>query len=434
MPLPRDAGISEPVELLPLLVVVYGPLAHEQPIDRIAEAASGLCRLLWVLPHADRSARAALRVRKAAGAVSGHVVDASVGSLEDAAELVRSHAPRGITTFTDENIVWTAELAVQLGLRYHSTRSAAELTDKLLQRRAFAESGLPTPSFWDADDLGDDAALAAVSDEAGFPLVLKPRDGFGSVDTESVGSLAELRLALADQEPGRMILEGFIPDPTASPFGTGSAPYVCIDLVASGESIDVLGMTGRTPLAKPFRETGSFFPADVADSIRADLISAAVAGVRALGVDLGVLRVEVKWTDAGPVVIEVNGRPDGGNSREFLKRALGVDSFRVAMRAALGEPVAQENHAAPQAVVHFRFDLLPEMGLRRISSVHGLDDARAITGVEQVIPGLQVGDEFSWRDGAFALVATVIGTAPDHYAVHRIRDEVYSAVVVSGTP
>ena len=418
---------------LPLLAVVYGPLAHEQPIDRIAEAARGVCRLLWVLPHDDRSARTALRVRKAEGGVAGDVVDASGIPVADAAELVRSHRPDGITCFTDENIVWTSELAEELGLAYHSRRSAAQLTDKLQQRRAFAAQGLPTPAYWDGDDLGDDGATMRIAEVAGFPLVLKPRGGFGSVDTESIRSADELRGAAAGLVPGRMILEGYIPDPTSSPFGAGSAPYACVDLVASGGSIEVLGMTGRTPLAPPFRETGSFFPADIPEPIRTRLIDAAVDAVRALGVELGVLRVEVKWTDAGPVVIEVNGRPDGGHTREFLRRALGVDTFRVAMRAALGEPVAREERPATQGV-HFRFDLIPEMHLRRISSVEGLDAVRAMAGVEEVIPGLAVGDEFSWRDGSFALVATVLGSAPDHDTVHRLRDAVDAVVVVTGTP
>ncbi|MFC5500805.1 acetyl-CoA carboxylase biotin carboxylase subunit family protein [Lysinimonas soli] len=417
---------------LPLLAVVYGPLAHEQPIDRIAEAARGLCRLLWVLPDGDRSTRAALRYRKAAGEVEGDVLDASKLSVAEAADAVRSHAPDGITCFTDENIVWTAELAELLGLPYHSRRAAVQLTDKLEQRSAFAAHGLPTPAFWDADDLAEDAALAAVA-AAGFPLVLKPRRGFGSVDTESIRSIEALRSAVAARVPGRMVLEGFIPDPTGPAFGVGSAPYVCVDLVVSGGSIGVLGMTGRTPLAEPFRETGSFFPADVPESARPGLVDAAIAAARALGVEVGVLRAEVKWTDSGPVVIEVNGRPDGGHTREFLKRALGVDSFQVAMRVALGEQFALEALPASQDV-YFRFDLLPAAHLKRIDSVHGLDTVRAIPGVEDVIPGLRAGDEFSWRDGAFALVATVLGSAPDHPGVQRIRDEVYAAVVVSGTP
>jgi glutathione synthase/RimK-type ligase-like ATP-grasp enzyme len=423
---------AEPVGPRPLLAVVYGPLAHEQPIDRIAEAARDVCRLLWVLPHDDRSTRTALRMRKASGEVAGEVVDASRASAVEAAELVRSHAPAGITCFTDENISWTSALAEALGLPYHSRRAAARLTDKLDQRRAFAEAGLPTPAFWDPGELRDDAAIREVVRNAGFPLVLKPRAGFGSIDTESIGSLDELRAAARTPVPRAMILEGFIPDPSDSPFGAGSAPYVCVDVVARDGRIEVLGMTGRTPVAPPFRETGSFFPADVPDPVRAELITAAIAAVRALGVEIGVLRVEVKWTDDGPVVIEVNGRPDGGSTRDFLRRALGIDTFEVAMRTAIGRTSVREERAGTGRV-HFRFDLLPGMELRRITSVRGLDAARGIPGVEEVIPGLAVGDEFSWRDGSFALVATVLGSAPDHPAVHRIRDEVDAVVEVSGS-
>lgn len=423
--------MSDADSVLPLLAVVYGPLEHEQPIEQIVEAARGVCRLLWVLPHDDRPTRTALRVRRASVGVAGEVADVSAGSVADAAALVRAHGPAGVTCFTDENIVWTADLAEKLGLPYHSRRSAARLTDKLEQRRAFRAHGLPTPPFWDADDVHQ-GTLQSVVETAGFPLVLKPRGGFGSVDTESLRSIEELRVAAGAQIPGRMIVEGFIPDPSSPPFGAESAPYVCVDIVAGRGSIDVLGITGRLPVAEPFRESGSFFPADISDSARAAVIDAALAAVAAVGADLGVMRVEVKWTDLGPVVIEVNGRPDGGSTRDFLARAVGVDTFQVAMKVALGLPATGARSTTSDGV-QFRLDLLPDVALRRIDEVQGLDEALGIAGVERVVPGLAPGDEFSWRDGSFALVATVLGTAPDHRAVHRIRDEVYATVVVSGS-
>ncbi|MFC5500808.1 hypothetical protein ACFPJ4_00990 [Lysinimonas soli] len=70
--------------------------------------------------------------------------------------------------------------------------------------------------------------------------------------------------------------------------------------------------------------------------------------------------------------------------------------------------------------------------MREIGAVHGLDAVRQISGVDQIIPGLQVGDEFSWWERPFVLVATVLGAAPDHEPAHRVRDG-YDMIVVSGS-
>ena len=54
---------------------------------------------------------------------------------------------------------------------------------------------------------------------------------------------------------------------------------------------------------------------------------------KAVGVTIGCLHIEIKLTDQGPVVIEVNGRPGGGMS-EMLERTLGET---VEVRAILTE-------------------------------------------------------------------------------------------------
>ena len=49
------------------------------------------------------------------------------------------------------------------------------------------------------------------------------------------------------------------------------------------------------------------------------------------------LHIEVKCTDDGPVVIEVNGCMAGGAIRGLILRALGIDEIRVTMRQAQPE-------------------------------------------------------------------------------------------------
>ena len=412
---------------LPLLALVYEGLDREDPPLLFAEAAEGLCRILWVLPHGDEAGRATFRFLRGLGTV----VDISGSTGAEAAAAVGEHRPAGIVCFNDGNLVWAAQIAEALGLRFFSVPTAENLTDKLRQRTALRDGGLATPDFWDLDEIVAAASPVAAAGP-GYPLVVKPRRGRGAMDTAAVRSEEELEAVLADVVPGRMMIERFIPDPTMPVTGAGSAPFVSVELAMSDGVVGVFGVTGKPPLAPPFRETGHVFPADLPRDLEERLIDTAVRAARALGVETGVLHVEVKCTDAGPVVIEVNGCMGGGAIRGLILRSLGIDEIRETMRLALGEHLVYESIPRPTDV-GFRFDIQPDASLRRITAVEGLDTVPGIPGVERVFRGVGPGDEVSWRTGRQGFVASILGAAPDHAAAQRIRDEFISRVRVSGT-
>jgi biotin carboxylase len=420
--------MSDPApEELPLLAIVYEGLDFEDPPLLFAEAAEGVCRLLWVLPRGELAGRATHRFLRGLGTV----VDVSGATGAEAAAVLSAHRPRGIVCFNDGNLVWAAEIARRLDLRFFDVPTAERLTDKLQQRTALRGGGLPTPDFWDLDEVVSAQSPAEVVGSR-YPLVVKPRRGRGALDTAAVRSADELAAAIDGVEPGRMMVERFIPDPAISPTGPGTAPFVSVELVMSDGAVSVLGVTGKPPLAPPFRETGHIFPADLSADLEERLIDAAVRGARSLGVETGVLHVEVKCTDDGPVIIEVNGCMGGGAIRGLILRSLHIDEIQVTMRLALGEHVVYENVPRP-ADVGFRFDIQPDTSLRRITAVDGLDSVPDIPGVERVFRGVGPGDEVTWRTGRQGFVASILGSAPDHRAAQRIHDEFVARVRVSGT-
>ncbi len=112
-----------------------------------------------------------------------------------------------------------------------------------------------------------------------------------------------------------------------------------------------LAITGRFPLAPPFRETGFFIPASIAPGQQAELLDLAGETLRALGLEVGAAHTEIKLTSEGPRVIEVNGRI-GGGVPDMLRLADGprhrqavdargarlADRGRVAAGDQLGSP------------------------------------------------------------------------------------------------
>ena len=413
-------------EALPLVAITYSSLDTEDPPLLIAEGARGTCRLAWVLPDAGAVSRGAARMLRGLG----EIVDVTGLTVPEAAERIRDSGAVGITCFNDSNLVWTAEVAELLGFSFFSPLAARRLTDKLEQRRALRQHGLPTPEFWDADELSDDAALAQVG-TAGFPLVLKPRRGRSSIDVAPVRSQEALLAALARITPGRMLLESFIPDPTSPLTERETAPYVSVELAVSQGTVSVLGVTGKPPLAPPFRETGHLFPADLPDAVRNELVEAAISTSKALGVETGALHIEIKYTDDGPVVIEANGCMGGGPLRDLMIQAIGIDIVQMTYLLAAGRHVPYD--VPPRSSgVGFYFQFQPDPAIRHIDAIEGLDTLADIPGVERVVPGLRAGVDYDWLTGTHAFVAAILGIAPDHATAHRIREEFLARVVITG--
>ena len=233
--------------------------------------------------------------------------------------------------------------------------------------------------------------------------------------------------------PGRMLVESFIPNPTLPAMPAWNAHFVSVEVLACHGTIAALGVTGRFPLAERFQETGQIFPAAVSRPTRDALVDAAIRAVRAMGADLGLLHVEVKWTDAGPVVIEVNGRLGGGHIPEFLQAALGPDFVQVAMRLALGEDLAFEGALDAPQDIGFMLWMHPAPEIRRLTAVEGVAEIEAIPEVRTVVQRIRGGDVVDWGLGSLGNVLDVRGFAPDYETVRRVREKALSALVISGT-
>src|SRR5580700_589832 len=190
----------------PRLAFVYHPRSFGTMVN--AEAADGICELIWVLDTSDPEISSMSRLLRRLG----DVVDVAGSSLEDAAAAIAAARPDGILALADSLLLWTARIAALLELRFISPDVAERLTDKHAQRLALQRAGVPVPRFWPIPDRQREAdAWAAFEASASFPAVLKPRHGEGSRDVVRVDSLQELHAQLAEAG-GELVLEEYLRD------------------------------------------------------------------------------------------------------------------------------------------------------------------------------------------------------------------------------
>ena len=410
----------------PVVVVPHG--TGSVPLLQVAAAARPIADVVWLVDSSDPAVGASLRMLRRFGSV----VDAAGLHPDQVAAAVAPYRPSGVLPLLDRDLVPLADLAVRLGLPFHSPVVATRLSDKLVQRRALAEGGVPVPGSWEVPGTSVPEALARLSGQVGFPAVLKPRAGAGSRRTVPVADLAGLAAALAALAgrgvlPEPMLVEEYLPGRA----GDGRRPFaefVSVETVVERGGIHHLSVTGRLPLVEPFRETGSFVPSALGAEDTEAVLGAATDALEALGVAHGCCHTEVKLTPDGPRIIEVNGRM-GGGVPDMLRVATGLDLIGLCVRLAVGEPARLERPLRFDGVGYWLF-LQPPATARTVRSIGGMRAVAELPGVEDVFPHLRPGDLVDpWR-GTDTFVMAVLGKAADHAGVRRANELAHEAADV----
>jgi biotin carboxylase len=254
----------------------------------------------------------------------------------------------GVTSSSEYYIAGAAAIARALGLPGPAPEAIRQCRDKSVQRRRLCEAGEPSPRFAVVRD-----AEAAVHEarQIGFPVVVKPVQGSGSVGVLRCADAAETARhvaalsAAATNERGQavssdVLVEEYLPGPEYS-----------VE-VYDGAVVMIVAKHLSSPPA--FVEIGHDLPAPVEGADAAQVRDRAERAVAALGLGWGAVHVELRMHRGLARVIEVNPRLAGGMIPELVRRATGIDLVAGQVRAALGlAPMAALAPAAGAASIRF---------------------------------------------------------------------------------
>jgi biotin carboxylase len=317
----------------------------------------------------------------------------------------------GITSSSEYFIATAAALAARFGLAGPDAASVRAARDKSWQREALGAGGVAVPAFR-AVRTSFEAVLAAR--EIGFPVVLKPVGGSGSVgvracaDADEVEAHAAALFASAPDE--RVLVEALVDGPEFS-----------VE-VFSGR---VIGITRKHLGAPPaFVEAGHDYPAAVPADVAAALTEAVVRGTEILRLGWGPLHWELRMRGGTAVPMEVNPRLAGGFIPELVRHAQGIDLIRETLRLVVGEATELEPVRRRHASIRFLF--APSAG--RLQAVRGMEDARALPEVVDVALYRKEGDalaiEGDFRDRIGHAVACADASDAACEAAERARASV----------
>lgn len=410
---------------LPRLAVLYD--AGSIDVLGFAEAGRGLWQTIWLVDSARWPPGVHLHLMERCGTVvemAGHepaAIAARIG--EPASGLVVLNEGR-----FDEGIA----VAAALGVDFFTPGAARNLTDKAAQRAALRAGGLLTPdSALVPAGAALDALEAAVA-QVGPPVVVKLARGRSSRSAVAIDDRGAVRaVAEAGGIPTGvdLVVESRIADgwqPGERPW----ADYVSVESFLSNGTFAHFSLTGRTPLATGFRETGNIMPSNLPRDQWRQLYDVAERAVRALGAHIGVFHTEIKLSPAGPRVIEVNGRLGGGGLTWLARRVAGRSLLRDVGRVALGLAVSFDD--VEFEGVGFTWFSQPPADARAVVGVEGIDAARRIGGVDEVELARPSGARLDpGGEGSLGYVYAARGRVPGYPALWELLDELRRTVVVT---
>jgi biotin carboxylase len=368
----------------------------------LVAAASGLCRIVWIVGWALDAPPARTLSR------FGDVADVSGMATDEIIAHLAKFELSGVAVFNDPPLVVAAAVAEKLHLRFHSPTTASVLSDKLLQRQVLRDSSVPVPSFAAVSRAHPDSDVP-------FPAVLKPRAGAGARDTFLVRGPQEVADALNKCDPQEdFILEEWLPDRTK--VQTLSADVVSVESITRDGDVKHLVVTGRFPYAPPFRDTGGFLPSDLNEDDWKEVCELAGTAVRAAGIRDGIIHTEIKMTPAGPRVVEINGRLGGGVSN-LVERIGGPSLNTWVMKLALGQDVGSLPTFDASTVGFFYFLVAPQ-NATTFEGLAGLDELNVLKSqlnIDEIHVNVQPGEAVSTQKTSFtAYVLRIDGVALSH--------------------
>ena len=310
----------------------------------------------------------------------------------------------GVTSSSEYSIATSAEAARELGLPHPDPDAVRACRDKHAQRVALSRAGVSCPRYA-AARTPDEAATAAA--RIGYPVVVKPTSGTGSIAVRLCRTAGQVRAAVGHAFAS--------PDPALPPQDTVLIEEYLTGAEYSAELIDVsvVGITKKLLGGEPFFvEIGHDFPAPLPAADRAALGELAVAAVRALGLGWGGAHVELRYSAAGQAcVVEVNPRLAGGMIPRAVQEATGIDMIYHVVAAAAGRPEPLRPRAGRAASI--RFLMAGEEGT--LTGVRGVAEAARLPGVVEVGVTAQAGQQVvvrhSFRDRLGYVIASAAGTA-----------------------
>ncbi|MER9558030.1 acetyl-CoA carboxylase biotin carboxylase subunit family protein [Mesorhizobium sp. M0323] len=327
----------------------------------------------------------------------------------------------GITSARESLYAAVGKLCQHFDLPGPNPAAVERCCDKFAQRQLLAGSGVPVPAFRVAvDALGVKDSAAEIE----FPVIVKPAVGIGSSGVRLCRNVDELA-GHTDYLLGGKHRWRCSPRILVEEFAQG--PHYSVEIMGN----KVIGI-GAADFGDPphFVCREYIYPALLTDYKHNRIVDVSLSCLQALGLGWGPKNIDLRWTELGPVVIEVNPRLAGTPNSQLVKLAYGIDLIAEHIKLVIGEECtlrqSRSDTAAARVLIPDRDGILDTIGGdTRAAAVPGVQEVTIF--IEPKTPIVRKGDE---RDK----IGHVIAASPDLARTKAILQRAVDLIDWSMTP
>ncbi|POX59782.1 biotin carboxylase [Streptomyces sp. Ru62] len=316
--------------------------------------------------------------------------------------------PVAIAPLQEYATPFAARLAERYGLPTGGYGALRILRDKAVLRRVSRAAGILNPES--VEVTGPDGVRAFMAEHPG-PAVLKPANRQAALGTRILASPDEIDDAWA--ETTAMDEGVMVPD-------RGFELRMLVERCVQGReySVELLVERGRVvfgnvtgkelyPGGRPV-ELGHLVPADIPGELDALLRAETERLLKAVGFGTGIAHCEWIVEDGRPYLVECAGRFPGDGIVDLMDRAYRVDLVRAFWTLMKGEPLTTPLPEKAPGAAAIRF---LHTGAGVVEDVSGLDEARALPGVQACSVTVEPGAEVRELRSSWDRVGSVVTEA-----------------------
>jgi biotin carboxylase len=294
------------------------------------------------------------------------------------------------------SVAWTAEKLHLPGISY---QTAINASDKGVMRLRFAEAGVPSPKFITIHDIPpQDFSLPF-----DFPTVVKPVDNMGGRGCRKVSSQNDLALAVKDSlhfsRSRKVIIEEYMDGPEFS-----------VDAIVHNGNITMCGLADRHIFFPPyFIEMGHTMPTNIDAESQNAIFKVFTQGVKALGIQNGAAKGDIKLTQKGPMIGEIAARLSGGYMSGWTyPYSSGVEPARAAIQVAIGTQPDTLTPAKNWTSAERAFISIPG----KVKSMSGIDEAKNMPHIKDIFLRIEKGSSVQFPVNNVSKCGNIISAAP----------------------
>jgi len=288
----------------------------------------------------------------------------------------------GVITIGTDFSYTVAKVAEAIGLVGVSPDTALGATNKSIMRRRFRENNVPCPDFGTAKNIDEAKDLLL---HLGCPCVIKPVDNMGARGVRMIRSADELDLcfkkALEYSKNHEVIIEQFM-----------EGPELSVDTIVYNNKVHLLTVADRIISGEPyFIERGHTIPSALPDNTLQEVFNVMKMGIKALGINVGASKADMKVTPKGPMIGEMTARLSGGFHSQYTDPlATGMNSMKAAIDIAMGKSLDESDITQRFKRAACERSLYPDPG--KVVEILGVEEAKKMEKIEKIFLNASVGD------------------------------------------